>query len=122
MKITGNTKMCAVFKKAAKLAHGTGTLYDSNTGQFCIWGKALQMVGVKKGLLHGQGDLEDILDDGENTRTGGIPKPILSCAGFDLWDDNESELAVEKACKAMGGRTVGKFRKLLTEAGLKLRK
>jgi hypothetical protein len=113
--------MCAVFKKAAKLAHGTGSLYDSKTGQFCIWGKTLQMVGVSKELLRNHGDLEAVLE-GENPRRSGIPGSILDCAGYANWDDNQPEKAVEKACQAMGGRTVWKFRKLLTEAGLKLRK
>lgn len=93
--IRADMKLYDLLKIAAKLAKGKYKLYDPTTRQFCIWGMAAHLVGVKKKDLT-KGNFAEFKIVGERD-----------------WDNGQADEALRKAACAYDGVTVEQFRRLV---------
>jgi hypothetical protein len=94
--IRADMKLYDLLKIAAKLAKGKNRLYDPATGQFCLWGMAAHLVGVRKERLANSERFDH-----------------FEVAGADEWDEGNKEKALRKAACAYDGVTVEQFRRAI---------
>jgi hypothetical protein len=116
--ILDSMPLAQLFEEAAKTATGHTVLYDSKTGQFCLWGEVGRMVGIPLALLDGKRDFDEASIDSHNLPFLQQAYNLRHCRGSRQWDWGDKQEALRIAVEDSKDVTVEIFRSLMRKSGL----